>query len=247
MTLIQVVHIILKDTKELVELFKEISGHSNFKVEIYGKSKKTENELLYLAKKSVSKKDPYEIDDAIILDIKEDIFSLDGIDDYDDFDLIISNYLYNDLTEYKDIFEIFKRKTDENTKLVIALNSIDDFIDDLDEIINHDNLETLISFKNHYIIIANSDKTDTEKDHFLLIDESDSDFSDAQIDRENREAFSNNNYDFFYAHQWKTLTKYDHDKMKRILKSYQNFEDSVNSILIKNEDYNEEMIRILLN
>lgn len=237
---------ILDDTKDMVLMFKEISGHEG-DVEIYGKSEKEENEIIYLSKKSVSKKDPYEIEDATVLDMSEDIFSVEGIDTYEDFNLIISNYLYNDYTEYKDIFKIFKKKSEKNTKMVIALNCLDDFIDDLAGIAENDNLESVISFKNHYIIIANLDKSDKRKGHYLLIDESDPQINDNKIDEENQQAFSNNDYNLFNAPKWKTLTKSDHEKMERILKSYQDFKEGVNCILIKNEDYDEEMIRILLN
>lgn len=238
---------ILEDAKDSILKIKKASGHHNGNVEIYGKSKRQENEIIYLAKKSVSKKDPYEIEGATILDVSEDILALDEIDGYDDFDLIISNYLYNDLTEYKAIFEIFKKAYAGNTKMVIALNDLNDFIEDISEIIKNDNLESLISYKNHYIIIANLNKSKSKKGLFLLIDGSDSKSSDDIVKRENKEAFSNNEYDIINSHNWKILTKSDKDKMKTIVNSYQSFEDSVDSILIKNEEYNEEMIRILLN
>ena len=238
---------ILDDAKDIVLMFKRTSGHFDVNVEIYGKSKMQENETIYLAKKSVSKKDPYEIEGATILDVTEDILSLDEIDSYEDFNLIVSNYLYNGLTEYREIFEIFKKESTGNTKLVMALNSPDDFMEDLDKIIGSDNLESLISFKNHYIIICNLDKAEYMKGQFLLIDGSDAESKDEIVKRENKEAFSNNEYDILNSHNWKTLTESDKGKMETITNSYQAFENSVDSILIKNEEYDEEMIRILLN
>lgn len=238
---------ILNNTKELIESLKRNSGNFEGEVEIYGKSKRQENEIIYLAKKSVAKKDPYEVENATILDMDEDIFTLEGIEKYSDFDLIVSNYLYNGLTEYKDILEEFKNDITGNTKLVMALENLDDFIEDLAEIIKKDNLESIISFKNHYIIIANLEKSDDEKGHFLLIEESDAEQNDETVKKENREAFSNNEYDIFNAPQWKTLTQSDRKKMKTIINSYNQFKDSDDSILIKNEEYDSEMIRILLN
>ena len=215
-------------------------------MELYGKSKKTENKLLYLAKSSVSKRDPYEIEGATILDVSEDIFSLDGIESYEDFDLIVSNYLYNGLAEHKDILEVFKRKNSKSTKLAIALDSLDDFIDEMDEIILHDNLEALISFKNHYILICNLDKPKSKRGRFLLIDESDAELDDNQVDRENKEAFSNNRYDFYNAPHWKTLSESDKNKMESVLKSYEAFKDSVDAVLIENDEYDRDMTEILL-
>ena len=234
---------ILDETKNLILMSKRNSSHPDGNVEIYGKSKKMENEMIYLAKRSVTKKDPYEIEGAIILDADDDIFSLEGIESYSDFDLIVSNYLYNGFDEYKDILETFNEKSDKSTKMVIALDNFDG----LGEIIANDNLESIISFKNHYIIIANLNKPEPKRGHFLLIDESDAETTDETVARENRQAFSNNEYDIFNAPHWKTLTDSDHAKMKAILKSYQAFEDSINSRLIENEDYDEEMMGILLN
>ena len=51
----------------------------------------------------------------------------------------------------------------------------------------------------------------------------------------------------FNVLKWKTLIKSNHDKMKRILKAYTEFKNGVKSLLIKNEDYDEEIIKILLN
>ena len=138
----------------------------------------------------MQKKDPYDTPGATILGTDESIFTIDGIDSYKDFNLIISNYLYNDLNEYKYIFETFKRKSDKDTKLTIALNDLDDFVDDLKDICKNDNLEALISFKNHYIIIANLKKPESRKGHFLLIDESYPELNNEDIDRQNRESFS---------------------------------------------------------
>lgn len=231
---------ILNETKD------EISKDFDVDVRLYGKAEKTENEMIHLAKTSVLKRDSYDVDGATILDISEDILSIDDIDSYGDFDLIVSNYMYNDLTEHEKILEFFKGNSNKATKLVIALNSFDDFIGNLSQIVDHDNLEAIISFKYHYIIIANSDKPQSKIGHFLLIDESESGDTESIAD-ENMEMFSNNMYDVFRAHHMKKLTEYDREKMKSILDSYAGFEASINSILIENDDYDEEMIRILLN
>ena len=95
MTLIQVGHIYTQQDKRF-----DFANFRRHQRGAYGKSKKTENKLLYLAKRSVSKRDLYEIEGATILDVSEDIFSLDGIEGYEDFDLIVSNYLYNGLAEH---------------------------------------------------------------------------------------------------------------------------------------------------
>lgn len=234
---------ILEDVKKQIE----INTSHEHDVKMYGKSKRIENRLIYLAKKSIAKKDPYEMENATILDVTENIFSVEGIDRYEDFNFIVSNYLYNDLDEYKDIFEIFKRKSDDNTKLVMALNNLDDFIDDLENISKNDNLEALISFKNHYIVITNLNKSKSRKGHFVLIDESDPQLNDEEIDRETRESFSNNNFDILNMKNIKPLSDRDLKKMKEILDAYQKFYNSEDSILIKNEEYDNEMVRILLN
>lgn len=49
---------ILDDVKDLIKMFKKISDHKSDNVEIYGKSKKIENRVIYLAKKSIAKKRP---------------------------------------------------------------------------------------------------------------------------------------------------------------------------------------------
>ena len=117
----------------------------------------------------------------------------------------------------------------------------------MEDICKNDNLEAIISFKNHYIIIANLDKNESRKGHFLLIDESDPELNDEHIDRNNQESFSNNNFDIFNVGLIKPLSDNDHRKMKEICDLYQKYCDSEDSRLIKNEDYDSEMIRILLN
>ena len=127
------------------------------------------------------------------------------------------------------------------------MNSLDDIVDDLKSVAENDNLESLISFKNHYIIIANLSKPKNMKGHFLLIDESDTNVNDSEIDRINRESFSNNSYDIFNEKYVNPLSKADKRKMKEILKLYKEFRDSEDSKLIENEEYDSEMIKIMLN
>lgn len=46
---------------------------------------------------------------------------------------------------------------------------------------------------------------------------------------------------------WKTLSQSDREQMKIILDLYSSFNDSIDSILINNEDYDKEIIELLLN
>lgn len=214
-------------------------------VKLYGKSVKDETEIIRLAKNSVSKRDSYEIDGAEIMDLNERIFSIPEITEYTDFDLIVSNYLYCEYDEHIEIIKAFKTKREKNTKLVIAVNSIDGFMNDLTEIVENDNLETIISFKNHYIIICNLNKSVDKRNKFLLIEQSQNE-SDDELKRENKQSFDNNFYERIWRGNWKTLSQSDREQMKIILDSYSSFNDSVNSILINNEDYDEEIIKLLL-
>jgi len=71
--------------------------------------------------------------------------------------------------------------------------------------------------------------------------------NDELIEKENKQAFASDHYDAWYGNNWKRLSERDYKHMRTILESYEYFGDTINSKLIDNKDYDEEMLKIMLN
>lgn len=216
------------------------------KIELYGKCKREENETIVLAKNIITKNDSYATSGAEIIDPNESIFQIDNINNYDDFDLIVTNYIGSLGKEYRYIMKYFQNKRLKQTKVVMAIDSIEKVEKFLDKIIANDNLESIIHFKTHYILILNTGKSDDKKGKFLLIDEGEIDDGDENKILEKRELFKNSHYYLFQKICSAEFSEMDLKKMENICELYKEFETTDDSILIENKDYDGETIEVLI-
>ena len=215
-------------------------------ISLFGKSMRNENRAIYLAKKSVSRKDPYEISDAAILTADEDILKASQIRRYGDFDFIVSNVVGCELRVYEEIIKEYADENPESVKSVLAIDKIDFIKEYLARIIRKDFLESLVSFSTHHILILNSSKSESRKGKFLFIDKSDILEEDGYKSRYQRDIYENDQFDLFNKDSSMQLSEFDSAKMDDALNLYQRFEDSYHSVLIRNEDYNDETLELLL-
>lgn len=79
-----------------------------------------------------------------------------------------------------------------------------------------------------------------------MIEQSQNESYDDELKKENKQSFDTNFYEGIWRNNWKMLSQMDPEQMETILDSYASFNDSIESILINNEDYDEEILKLLL-
>lgn len=216
-------------------------------INLFGKSIKDEAKAIYLAKKSVSKLDPYLISDAIILDSEDDLFEKTDINSYDDLDFIITNSIDSELKGYEEILESYSNNQIKSAKSVLAFRSIEDILKTIRNIIENDNLEAFIRLSTHYILILNPAKSENKKGCFLFIDKSDVAEEKRLIGR-TRQSDLYSNYQFELINNPSALSLIELDKMimEAIIGMCQKYEDGDYSIIIRNDDLNLDTMELLL-
>lgn len=211
-----------------------LSKNLNCNINLYGKSEKVENEIIRLAKNTITKRNSYEIDDATIIEPGENILDADGFNAYDDFDFIISNYIGCKYMEIIKITETLKNQNVKDTKAVFAVDTLHEVYNFLNELIEKDYLESLIRFKSYFIIVINTNKRESKKDKFLYINEST--FQDTKPLFGNNDRFANSSLNLSNKNSRK-LKEGDLEQMDRVFNSYKKFKGSENSKVIKNSEY----------
>lgn len=219
----------------------------NAEVNLYGKSIMNENRALYLAKKSVSKIDPYLISDAIVINPEESLFERTSLEKYDDLDFMVTNSIGSELTEYKEILHAYSNNQIESAKSVLAFKGIDDILETIRKIVNNDCLEAFICFSTHHIMILNPKKSEKKKGKFLFVDRSDVQEEERILGRSYQsDLYSNYQFYLFNTGSAMELSEFDKNQMKTIVELYEKFEDSDFSIIIENEDFNQDTLELLL-
>ena len=141
-------------------------------------------------------------------------------------DFIISDYRAKNLYEDNHFLLHFQYEVNHPTKLVAIFDKNGFHNPFMDFAILNDNLESIITFHNSFILILNSNKLDDKKNKFLLVDY----------------ALSDNEfiYKIKYHHYSKSTNieniPINHTHMDQILKSYANFTDTSFSKVILNND-----------
>ena len=213
---------------------------------LFGKSQRNESKAIYLAKRSISKTDPYSISDATILNPEDDIIANTELGRYGDLDFIITNSICSKSSEYKKILNLYLDGKLQSTKSVLAFKTIDDIITPFVKIIEKDILEAIIYFSTHYILILNPEKSDGKKGKFLFIDKSDVEEEYKVIGRSRQSDFySNSQFELFNVNSAIKLSEFDKNNMKSIIELYKKYEDSDFSRIIKNKDFDYETITLL--
>lgn len=232
---------ILEKTKR--ELLKDFP---NSKIELYGKCERKENEIIHLIKNAVTKKDSYAPADAVIIDPKESIFEVSNTDSYEDFDLIISNYVGCDESEDEEILKCFQNPNLKKTKVVLAIDSLKKVKKYLGKIISNDYLEAVIHFKTHFILILNTNKSEDKKEKFIIIDESEIDDGDEYKIQFKKDTFTNEDTSIYHLSSLMTFSEFDLKQINNIFESYKKFKTTDDAILIENRDYGDEVVEVLL-
>ena len=203
-------------------------------INLYGKSEKIENKIIRLSKNAVTKKDSYEIGDATIIEPNQNILETANLNDYDDFNLIISNYIGCKYNEVNKITNTLKNKNVKDTKAVFALDTLHEVYNYLNELVENDYLEALIRFKSYFIIVINTNKNESKKDKFIYINESA--FQDTKPLFGNNDRFANSSLNLSNKNSRK-LKEGDLEQMDRVFNSYKKFKGSENSKVVKNSEY----------
>ena len=233
-------HILHKTKRDILKI------NPNAEIGLFGKSERSETKALYLAKKSISKRDPYSISDATILSPNENIIEKTTLERYGDLDFIIANSISSEYSEYENILDLYLNNEFQSTKSVLAIKTIDDIIMTLEKIIKNDLLEAIIYFSTHYILVLNSEKSEDKKGKFLFVDKSDSFEEDRIIGRSRQsDLYSNYEFDLFNIRSAIGLSEFDRNNMKTIIELYERYEDSDFSMIIKNKDFDMETVELL--
>lgn len=138
-------------------------------------------------------------------------------------DFIISDYRANVLYEDNHFLHLFQYGLDNSSKLVMIFNKKDFYNTFMDFAILSDNLESIITFHDSFILILNSNKLDEKKNKFLLVDYTllDNEFINYY---QNSKSSNIENIIINPVH------------MNQILNSYVNFTDTSFSKVILNKD-----------
>ena len=211
-----------------------LSKNLNSNITLYGKSERNENEIIRHAKNTITKKDSYEIEDVTIIEPNQSILKTAMLTDYDDFDFIITNYIGCKYNEVKRITGTLKNQNAKDVKAVFALDTLSEVYNYLNKLVENDYLELLVRFKSYFIIIINTNKNESKKGKFLYINECG--LQDEKPLFSNNDRFANSSFNLFYKMQNK-VNEDDLEQMNRVLKSYEQFNNSVNSKTVKNSEY----------
>ena len=201
---------------------------------IYDPSERNENEIIRHAKNTITKKDSYEIEDVTIIEPNQSILKTAMLTDYDEFDFIITNYIGCKYNEVKRITGTLKNQNAKDVKAVFALDTLSEVYNYLNELVENDYLELLVRFKSYFIIIINTNKNESKKGKFLYINECG--LQDEKPLFSNNDRFANSSFNLFYKMKNK-VNEEDLKQMDRVLKSYEQFDNSVNSKTVKNSEY----------
>ena len=129
----------------------------------------------------------------------------------------------------------------------MAFKDIEDIHNTIGNIVNNDCLDAFICFSTHYVLILNPNKSENKKGKFLFIDKSDAGEDPIKFGRPRQsDLFSNYQFYLFNTQSALTLTELDKKYMEDIIELYRKYEDSDFSIIIENEDFDEETLELLL-
>lgn len=162
-------------------------------------------------------------------------------------DFIVTNSIDSEFTEYKEILESYSTNQFEHTKSVLAFKGIGDILETIRKIIKDDCLEAFIRFSTHNILILNPNKSESKKEKFLFIDKGDGGEDPIKLGRSRQsDLYSNYQFHLFNTQSAMELTKFDRNNMKAIIELYEKYENSDFSIIIENEDFNQDILELLL-
>ena len=211
-----------------------LSKNLNSNISLYGKSEKIENKIIRLAKNAITKRDSYKIDGATIIEPNQSILKEINFNSYDDFDLIVTNYIGCKYMEITKITNTLKNQNVKDTKAVFALDTLSEVYNQLNELVENDYLESLIRFKSYFIIIINTNKSEFKRGKFIYINESGLQDTKSLFNDIDRFANYKLNFD---NNGSKKLKEGDLEQMDRVLNSYKKFKGSENSKIVENSEY----------